>query len=375
MSAPTLLPRPDPPSYQALDAVPTGAGGPQVWRALGEEGLLARAYRDGDPRRGVEPGELGRLLAAVDDRCSLGTTLAVCVPLATCLPLLAGATGPAVRTLSDALRGQTVVALAATDDTAGCDLTSLHTEVELDGDIDDGVVEINGTKRWITNATQCDAVLVLARHRPGPHFTNFTWVLVPADTPGVRAEPADTELFDGSGTGHLSFDRVRVGREHVIGGVGRGMSGFAAHIATERLAGALWAVALCRRVLRDTLRHLRSRPYGDGTLWHLEGIRQRYAAALLLARQHQALTDSLVATVASGRDATAAALLKASAAGAVERVLDECAHLQGAHGFRRGGPQQLRAQAALFGIGGGTTEIVLSVVAGAAADVLEELDR
>ncbi|GHH45292.1 acyl-CoA dehydrogenase family protein [Streptomyces candidus] len=371
MSTPTLLPRADPPSYRALDALTTGASGPEVWRALGAEGLLPRAYRDGDPRRGLEPGELGRLLAAVDGRFSLGTTLAVCVPLATCLPLLARAAGPASRTLSDALRGRTVVALAATDDTAGCDLTSLNTEAVFDDD----VVELNGTKRWITNATRCEALLVLARHRPGPHFTNFTWVLVPADAPGVHAEPADTDLFDGSGTGHLSFDHVRLGREHVMGGVGRGMSGFAAHIASERLAGALWAVALCRRVLRDTLHHLRERPYADGTLWHVEGIRQRYAAALLLARQHQALTAGLADAVASGRDATSAAMLKASAAGTVERVLDECAHLQGAHGFRRGGPQELRAQAALFGIGGGTTEIVLSVMAGAATDLLEELDR
>ncbi|WFE41159.1 acyl-CoA dehydrogenase [Micromonospora sp. WMMD998] len=367
----TLLDRDAPAAYPMLDELPPGSTGPDVWRALGAGGGLARAYRDGDPRRGVDPAGLGALLAAVDLRCSLGTTLAVCVPLATCLPLLAGGTGPAARTAADALRGTAVVALAATDDGAGCDLSALTTQVVLDDD----VVEVSGTKRWITNATWCDAVLVLARHRPGPHFTNFTWVLVPADAPGVRVEPADTDLFGGSGTGHLTFDRVRLGRDHVVGGVGRGMAGFAAHIAVERLAGALWAVALCRRVLADTWRHLQDRRYADGTLWHLEGIRQRYAAALLRARQHQALTDGLADAVASRRDAAAAALLKASAAHTVERVLDECAHLQGAYGFRTGGPQRLRAEAALFGIGGGTTEVVLSVVAGATADILAELGR
>ncbi|WBB78725.1 acyl-CoA dehydrogenase [Micromonospora sp. WMMD882] len=372
MTAPALLgDRVTRDAYPMLDDLASDATGPDVWRTLGAAGRLARVYRDGDPRRGVDPAGLGALLTAVDRRCPLGTTLAVCVPLATCLPLLAGGDGPAARTLAAALRGDAVVALAATDDGAGCDLTSLTTEVTLRDDH----VEVSGVKRWITNATACDAVLVLARHRPGPHFTNFTWVLVPADAPGVRAEPADTDLFDGAGAGHLFFDRVRLGREHVVGGVGRGLSGFAAHIAVERLAGALWAVGLCRRVLTETWRHLQDRRYGDGTLWHLEGIRQRYAAALLRARQHQALTESLADAVATRRDATAAAMLKASAAGTVERVLDECAHLQGAYGFRSDGPQRLRAQAALFGIGGGTTEVVLSVVAGATADVLADLDR
>jgi citronellyl-CoA dehydrogenase len=251
------------------------------------------------------------------------------------------------------------VALAATDEDSGCDLAALGTRLSFDGDH----VRLDGTKRWITNATTCGAALVLARHRPGPHFTNFTWVLVPADAPGVGVAPAETELFDGSGTGHLTFDGVRLTRDHVVGGTGRGLSAFAAHIATERLAGALWAVALCERVLRDTARHLGRRRHGDGVLWEREGIRRRWAGALLRSRQHRALTESLTEAVAARRDTAAAALLKASAAETVEHVLDVCAHLQGAHGFRTGGPQQLRAQGALFGIGGGTTEVVLGIVA------------
>ncbi|MZF84752.1 acyl-CoA dehydrogenase [Streptomyces sp. SID5643] len=366
MSTLTLRQPPGAGAGRLLDALPAGLDGAGLWRALGSEDLLAPVYRDRDPRHGIDPVALGTLLTELDRNCSLGSTLAVTVPLATCLPLLGSGTGRAAPALAKALRGQCVVALAATDETAGCDLASLGTELTVD---DDGLY-LSGTKRWITNATTCDAALVLARHRPGPHFTNFTWVLVPADAPGVSAEPADTHLFDGSGTGHLSFDRVRLGHDHVVGGRGRGMSAFAAHIATERLAGALWAVALCERTLRDTAQYLRERREGGGTLWQREGIRQRYASALLRARQHRALTGSLTHAVAARRDSAAAATLKASAAATVEEVLDVCAHLQGAHGFRTGGPQALRAQAALFGIGGGTTEVVLSIMADAAPEAL-----
>lgn len=368
MSTLALQEEPTASPARILGSLPADAGGAALWHTLGTGGLLAGVYRSGDPRRGIDPVPLRTLLTELDRHCSLGSTLAVTVPLATCLPLLASGTGPAAATLTETLGGTSLVALAATDETAGCDLASLRTEITFDGD----GLELNGTKRWIANATTCDAALVLARHRPGPHFTNFTWVLVPTATPGVSAEPADTHLFDGSGTGHLTFDRVRLSRDHVVGGTGRGMSAFAAHIATERLIGALWAVALCERTLRETARYLRERRQGDGTLWQRESIRQRYADALLRSRQHRALTESLTDLVASRRDTAAAAMLKASAATTVEHVLDVCAHLQGAHGFRTGGPQSLRAQAALFGIGGGTTEVVLSIVADAADETLRE---
>jgi citronellyl-CoA dehydrogenase len=344
------------------------AGGPQVWAALGAAGLLARAYRGGHPSAGVDPHGLGELLAAVDAHGGIGSTLAVCVQLATALPLLGAAAHPPA-VLDDALAGTAIVALAATDTASGSDLAALGTEVQLDDD----VITVSGGKRWITNATQASHLLVLARHRPGRHFTNFTWVLVPTGASGVSIEPADTELFDGSGTGHIRLDGVRLPRANVVGRPGRGLATFAAHIAVERLAGALWGVALCRRVLVDTKRRLLSRRFGDVSLWHLEGIRQRFAACLVLVRQLHALTAELADRVTLRHDTTAAAMLKSSVAGTLERVLAECAQLQGAEGFTTGGMQQLRAQAALFGIGGGATEVVLAAVGASADAILAEL--
>ncbi|WP_233221637.1 acyl-CoA dehydrogenase family protein [Streptomyces carminius] len=354
-----------------LGALPRDADGRRVWAALGSAGLLRGVYRAGDPAAGVVPARLGALLAAADAHVGIGSTLASCVQLATAVPLLAAARGPgpAGRTAGAALDGARTVALAATDESPGCDLAALGTRVSL-GDTE---VEVDGVKRWITNATWCEYALVLARHRPGRHFTSFTWVLVPADAPGVTVERADTDLFDGSGTGHLRLERVRLPRAHLVGRPGMGLAGFAAHIAVERLAGALWGTALCGRVLADTKRRLMARPVGDGSLWHLESVRQRFAACLVQVRQLHALTGELADRVATRHDTTAAALLKSSAAATVERVLTECAHLQGAEGFAVTGAQRLRAQAALFGIGGGTTEVVLSVVGDAADSVLAEL--
>src|SRR5215217_6038433 len=197
---------------EALAGLAPDSPGTHVWKTLGSAGALARVYLDGEPNRGVDPVALGRLLAAVDERASLGSTLAVCVQVATCLPLLASGGPPATTLLRSALHGEAVVALAATDETAGSDLTALRTTV----DIHEDEVVLDGCKRWICNATQCDAALVLARIRPGRQLTNFAWVLVPINTEGVTVSAADTEFFGGSGTGHLQFHQVRLDRDHLV---------------------------------------------------------------------------------------------------------------------------------------------------------------
>ncbi|GAB7046424.1 acyl-CoA dehydrogenase family protein [Catenuloplanes indicus] len=361
---------PSPAHTGRLAVLPADADSRQIWSALAADGLLREAYRDGDPGAGVRPDGLRTVLTVVDERFSLGATLGVCVSVASAVPLLAGADGghPA-EVLARTLAGAGPIALAATDETAGTDLAALATEVSIDGDS----IRVTGIKRWIANATHADHVLVLARHRPGRHFTSFTWVLVPVGAPGVTVTAADTDLFDGSGTGHVRLDDVHLHRSYLAGRPGRGMSGFAAHIAVERLAGGLWAVALCRRVLRRTRARLTAARPGGDTLWQSDTVRQRFAACLVRARQLDALTRAAGDDIVARRDTVSAALVKSAAATTVEHVLRECAQFHGADGFTRGGLQTLRAQAALFGIGGGADEVVLSIVAESADRVLAEM--
>ncbi|MER7109836.1 acyl-CoA dehydrogenase family protein [Streptomyces sp. NPDC000229] len=358
------------PVGSGLDALPSTADGAGVWAALGAAGGVARAYREGSVRAGVDPGGLGEVLGALDARFSIPATLSASVQLATALPILATGTGPAVEGLLErAFAGRATVALAATDATAGTDLTGLRTRARIDAD----GVEVTGEKQWIANATTAEAFLVLARHREGRHFTHFSWILVPADAPGVRVRAAVSALFAGSGAGHVELDGVRLSRGHVVGRVGLGLPVFARHIATERLAGALWGVALCRRVLADTHRWLSGRAHGDDSLWALDSVRQRFAVCLVRARELRALTDGLGEAVAVRHDTVAAATLKAAAGATVTHVLAECAQLWGAAGFATGGMQEIRAQAALFGIGGGATEVVLDLVAEDAEGILADL--
>jgi len=348
-----------------------------VWRALGRAGVLAALYpsRAGD-RAGSHapcPDRLREVLATLDAGHPLGVVLSACVQIATALPILRehATDGPVAAAYHSAVRGESVLALAATDaDGAGSDLMSLGTTARLS---DDQVV-LDGEKWWITNACTAQHVLVLARHRPQRHFTSFLWVLVPTDRPGVTAVPAADGLFAGAGLGRLVFRGVTLGRDHVIGTPGRGLATFARHIATERFAGALWAAALSRRVLADVHDRLTARPLGEGVMWDNPAIRQRFARCLVEAWRIDAACTAFRAAD-PGNARVAGMLLKAAVAESLDMLLSECAQLVGAEAFVRNGIAQLRAEAGMFGTAGGAAGAMLAGIAEHAPDLLGRWER
>ncbi|MDH6113888.1 alkylation response protein AidB-like acyl-CoA dehydrogenase [Kitasatospora sp. MAP12-15] len=357
---------------QALADLPPPTPLPHLWRALGESGVPAGLYRRGGPLGPVaEPAHLAALLRAVDARGDNGVTLGVLVQAASAVPVLGSGAGDACGTAYQrVLAGTATVALAATDAAApGSDLAGLGTEVT----IDERGLTLRGGKRWITAACCADYLLVLARQRPGRHFTSFSWVLVPADADGLTVRAADTDLLAGSGTGHVEFDDVRLPADHLVGRPGRGLAVFARHMGTERLAGAYWAVALTSRVLAETQARLARRTVDGRPLWQHEAIRQDLATCLVKVAGLRALHESLGEQIVERQDLAAAALLKSAVGLTVDAVLSRCAQLQGADGLARGGVQQIRAEAGVCGIGGGATELMLSHVADSAEQLLEGL--
>lgn len=297
-------------------------------------------------------------LSTLDGRYPVGVVLGCCVQFATVLPILRENSHPLVSLVT---AGEAVVALAATDHVgAGSDLMSMGTTAKLS----DSSVVVSGTKRWITNACHATHALVLARHQPARHFTSFCWVLVPMSLPGVRVTAEPTSLFDGAGIGAITLDEVVLDRSALVGPPGRGLVSFARHVASERRAGALWAVALCRRVLRDVRVRLGERPLGDGVLWDNAAVRERFARCVVE-------TWRMAAIVAAAEDMASAMALKVAVAEGLDVVLRECAQLLGADSFVDGGIVELRATVSMFGVAGGAVGAMLAGVA-EHADVLLE---
>jgi alkylation response protein AidB-like acyl-CoA dehydrogenase len=348
----------------ALDGVPADARA--VWRALGRRGVISELYPGGpDPA----PARLGALLEGLDARLPTGVVLSICVQVATVIPLLLESSRRSARAgeLAEACTGgEAIVALAVTDAAAaGSDLLSSGTELRQT----EWGAALHGGKDWITNACLCDHALVLARHRPARHFTSFRWVVVPVPAEGLTVHPAGGGLFAGAGLGHLGFDGVEVGDAALVGEPGRGLASVARRLGTERLAGALWARALCRRVLAGTHRWLAGRGLDGRTLWDNDAVRQRFARCLVELRRIEALC-ALHDGGAREQPTEATMVLKAAIAESVDLILGECVQLRGADAFREGGEGTLRAEAAMFGIAGGATGAMLAGIADHASTLL-----
>lgn len=337
-----------------------------LWQALGRRGVLGQLFEDG--RRAPRGDRLAELLTALDARFELGVVLSVCVQVATALPILREHADrqPLAGVYERVVGGQSQLALAATDlQGAGSDLMSLGTTATLHEDR----IVLDGGKQWITNACTAGYALVLARHRPQRHFTSFVWALVPLEAAGVRVGPMPTALFDGAGLGMISLERVEVERGWLVGSPGRGLATFLRHVATERLAGGMWAAALCRRVLADTRAQLIARPLGEASLWEDAAIQQRFARCLLRLWQIEAACTSH-RTAPAEQAMLSSMLLKTTVGEAVDEVLGECVRLLGAPAFEAGGVAQLRTEAAMFGIAGGAAGAMLTGICDHAEDLL-----
>ncbi|GAB3930481.1 hypothetical protein GCM10029976_032450 [Kribbella albertanoniae] len=336
-----------------------------LWRVLAEAGILEELrplVSDGGMSGSAV---LDDVLAELDAQLPTGQMLAFCVHLALALPLLerqATASPLAQQVFQRVLTGRCLVAVAATDaEVSGSTLASAVTGLTTT----ESELRIVGSKDWITNASQCDYLLVLSRHRPAVHFSSFRWVLLPARSAGVEIVPLARQTFPGAALGRVDLDAV-VTEEQLVGRSGRGLAELARQMQTERLVGAIWAHALCRRVLADTHRFLVRRRAGAGPLWDNQVIRQRFARCLVELRRLQALRR-LEPTQPPG---TSGMVLKVACADAVQLIIAECCDLRGADAYHDNGTALLRSQSTMFGVAGGATGALLAGIAENADELL-----
>src|SRR5690606_7670804 len=85
--------------------------------------------------------------------------------------------------------GEVIISFALTEPGAGSDAASLQTKATLE----DGHYVINGTKRFITNASRASAFTLMAR-TGGPGASGVSAFILPADTPGISLGKHDKKM-------------------------------------------------------------------------------------------------------------------------------------------------------------------------------------
>ncbi|WP_156754453.1 acyl-CoA dehydrogenase family protein [Actinokineospora pegani] len=158
------------------------------------------------------------------------------------------------RWLPPIARGEAVVAVALTEPDHGTDAANIAMTAEPDGD---GWV-LTGVKASIMATAYATHGLVFAR-TGGPGARGVTAFYIGLDDPGVTRERTNDLGCRAGGRGDLVFDRVRVGREDVVGGPGDGFIEVMRGFGFSRALIALMALGVARAALDEAIAHAKSR--------------------------------------------------------------------------------------------------------------------
>ncbi|MEM1041266.1 MAG: acyl-CoA dehydrogenase family protein [Bacteroidota bacterium] len=228
-------------------------------------------------------------------------------------------------------QGKKIAAFALSEAEAGSDVSALATTATPDGD----AFVLSGEKTWISNAGIADFYTVFAR--TGEGSKGLSAFVVDADTPGLTVA-ADIPLIAPHPLGTLRFADCRVPRSSLIGEVGQGMRIALSTLDVFRTTVGAAALGFARRALGEALGHVRRRELFGGTLADLPVVQSQLAQ---MATEIDA-SALMVYRAAWTKDAGAervtkeAAMAKAYATEAAQRVIDTAVQLFGGHGVTVG---------------------------------------
>src|SRR6266403_649061 len=164
--------------------------------------------------------------------------------------------------LKPLLNGEIRSAYAMTEpNVASSDAKNVATRAELDGD--DWV--INGEKYYISGAgdPRCKIMICMVKTSPdaSPQFQQ-SQILVPIDTPGVKIlGPMHVFGHDHAPRGHmhLKFENVRVPRENILLGEGRGFEISQVRLGPGRIHHCMRTIGKAEEALEKMVKRLSSR--------------------------------------------------------------------------------------------------------------------
>jgi citronellyl-CoA dehydrogenase len=263
--------------------------------------------------------------------------------------------------LAPAIAGEHVAAIAVSEVGGGSDVAALQTTARKDGD--DYV--INGSKMWITNATQADWYCVLANTGEGPVHLNKSLIIVPRQVKGLTVgEKLDKLGMRASDTAPLYFEDVRVPQRHRIGAEGVGFMMQMMQFQEERLFGAASALRGMERLIQATIEYCRQRKTFGQPLIENQVIHFRMAELQTEIELLRSLVWRAVEEYVGGSDVTKLASMAKLKAGRLTReVSDACLQYWGGMGFMWDNPaSRALRDTRVLSIGGGADEIMLGIV-------------
>ncbi len=263
--------------------------------------------------------------------------------------------------LAPAIAGEMVASIAVSEVTGGSDVAALKTTARKDGD--DYI--INGSKMWITNATQADWICLLANTGDGPVHKNKSLIIVPMNLPGIEISPRLNKLgMRSSDTAQIFFDDVRVPQRNRLGAEGMGFMMQMVQFQEERLFGAASGIKGMENCISATVDYCRERSTFGQPLINNQVIHFRMAELQTEVECLRALVYQAAEEYVNGKDVTRLASMAKLKVGRLGReVTDACLQYWGGQGFMWENPvSRAYRDTRLISIGGGADEIMLGII-------------
>jgi alkylation response protein AidB-like acyl-CoA dehydrogenase len=259
-----------------------------------------------------------------------------------------------------AIRGEAVLCIGASEESGGSDLQIVETELRSR---DDGY-EVRGIKKFVSLSPIADHIMVVARsvdHDSSSRHGNVAVVAVPT-THVVVQRP-----YNKVGAGPLDTAAVHIDTwvpaDALVARAGTGLAAISWALAHERMSIAGQIAGSCQRVIGITLARMVNRRQFGHTLYEHQALRLRMAD---LQARVDLLRYALQGIAAQGRlDLRAAAGVKVTAARLGEEVIGECMHIFGGAGYLVDESPLGRVwrDMKLARVGGGTDEVLWELVA------------
>ncbi|MEN3359657.1 MAG: acyl-CoA dehydrogenase [Mycobacteriales bacterium] len=333
-------------------------------RAAGAAGLLGIGFSDAV---GGSGGDLLDVLVLTEELIQAGGSSGLVAALLThgiAVPhiVAAGDPGQIDRFVRPTLAGEAIGALAVTEPGGGSDVAALRTTARPDGD---GYL-VTGTKTFITSGARADFVTTAAR-TGGPGHAGISLLVIERGAPGFTVVRRLAKLgWHCSDTAELSFVDTPVPASNRVGGEGTGFVQIMRQFQTERLSLAVQAYATAARCLQLTLAWVKQRETFGRPLTSRQVVRHRVAEMARLTDVARTYTRAVAVRLVAGEDVVAeVSMAKNTAVAACAEVVDAAVQLHGGMGYLADAEVERHYRdSRIFGIGGGTTEIMTEIVAG-----------
>jgi len=229
--------------------------------------------------------------------------------------------------------GEKLGAFALTEPTSGSDAAEMRTVAVARGD----EYVLDGTKNFITNGPQADAILVFAMTDRAKRHKGITAFVVPTDAKGFTRAKADEKVgIRASGSCTLYFEACAIPSRYRLGQEGDGFKIAMQTLDGGRIGIAGQALGIARAALEEAVAWAKERKAFGKPIGELQAIQFMLADMATEVDAARLLTLRAAATKDAGKRHTAeAAMAKLFASEVAERVTSKALQIHGGYGYMK----------------------------------------